>query len=85
MRTSACPVGEIFIFGGAMSDDGQQRFGDEALQELFAEFRGQLVSPGGAAALLGVKRETIHTLGKRGRERLVPMISVKATTGIEPV
>ncbi len=68
-----------------MSDDGQQRFGDEALQELFAEFRGQLVSPGGAAALLGVKRETIHTLGKRGRERLVPMISVKATTGIEPV
>jgi site-specific recombinase XerC len=58
MRTSACPVGEIVIFGGAMSDDGQQRFGDEALQELFAEFPGRLVSPGGAAALLGLKRET---------------------------
>lgn len=65
-----------------MSDDGQQRFGDEALQELFAEFRGRLVSPGGAAALLGVKRETIHTLGKRGRLRIFRRHDVKHLKGI---
>jgi hypothetical protein len=40
--------------------------GDVELNELFDRFDGRLVSPGGAAALLGVKRQTIHTLCKRG-------------------
>ena len=44
--------------------------GDERLRELFGQFQGQLVSPGGAAALLGLSRKTIHTLGKRGRIRV---------------
>jgi hypothetical protein len=39
--------------------------GDEKLAELFAEFEGKLVSPGGAAALLGLSRKTIYTLCKR--------------------
>ncbi len=29
------------------------------------EFEGRVVSPGGAAALLGVSRKTVHTLCKR--------------------
>ena len=41
--------------------------GDPDLHALFEKFNGQLVSPGGAAALLGVSRKTIYTLGKRGR------------------
>ncbi len=41
--------------------------GDAQLQEPFERFDGQLVSPGGAVALLGVSRKTVHTLGKRGR------------------
>ena len=44
--------------------------GDPRLRALFDEFHGQLVSPGGAAALLGVSRKTIHTLGKRGVVRV---------------
>jgi len=44
--------------------------GDAQLQELFERFNGQLVSPGGAAALLGLSRKTVHTLGKRGRLRV---------------
>lgn len=40
--------------------------GDEKLAELFARFDGHLVSPGGAAALLGLSRKTIYTLCKRG-------------------
>lgn len=43
--------------------------GDEALLALFERFRGQLVSPGGAAALLGVSRKTVYTLCQRGRLR----------------
>jgi hypothetical protein len=44
--------------------------GDPDLHGLFEKFKGQLVSPGGAAALLGVSRKTIYTLGKRGRLRV---------------
>lgn len=44
--------------------------GDPALRRLFEEFDGQLVSPGGAAALLGLSRKTIHTLGKQGKLRV---------------
>jgi hypothetical protein len=44
--------------------------GDADLHRLFERFNAQLVSPGGAAALLGLSRKTIHTLGKRGRIRV---------------
>jgi len=40
--------------------------GDEQLIELFERYEGRLVTPGGAAHLLGVSRKTIHTLGERG-------------------
>lgn len=43
--------------------------GDPYLREVMEAFHGQLVSPGGAASLLGVSRKTIHTLGARGRIR----------------
>ena len=36
---------------------------------LFDKYGGRLVSPGGAAALLGVSRQTVHTLLKRGELR----------------
>lgn len=39
--------------------------GDPKLAALFERFGGRLVSPGGAAALLGLSRQTIHTLCKR--------------------
>jgi hypothetical protein len=51
-----------------MEDDGYR--GDERLAALFDEFRAQLVSPGGAAQLLGVTRQTIYTLGQRGHLRV---------------
>jgi hypothetical protein len=44
--------------------------GDPDLQDLFERFGARLVSPGGAAALLGLSRTTIYTLGKRGRVRV---------------
>jgi hypothetical protein len=43
--------------------------GDEKLAELFAEFGGRMVSPGGAAALLGLSRKTIYTLCKQQKLR----------------
>ena len=43
--------------------------GDPKLARLFEEYGGRLVSPGGAAALLGLKRQTIHTLLLRGELR----------------
>jgi hypothetical protein len=44
--------------------------GDPELLALFDEFDARLVSPGGAANLLGVSRKTIYTLGKRGELRV---------------
>jgi hypothetical protein len=44
--------------------------GDPELHALFERFEGRLTSPGGAAALLGVSRKTIYTLGKRERLRV---------------
>jgi hypothetical protein len=44
--------------------------GDPDLQDLFDRFGARLVSPGGAAALLGLSRKTIYTLGQRGRIRV---------------
>jgi hypothetical protein len=43
--------------------------GDPKLIALFDRYEGRLVSPGGAAALLGLSRQTIHTLCKRGELR----------------
>jgi Helix-turn-helix domain len=43
--------------------------GDEKLANLFAEFGGHMVSPGGAAQLLGLSRKTIYTLCARGELR----------------
>ena len=45
--------------------------GDAELHRIFEEFNGQLISPGGAAALLGVSRKTVHTLGDRGKLRVL--------------
>lgn len=44
--------------------------GDPVLHELFEKFNAQLISPGGAAALLGLSRKTIHTLGEQGKIRV---------------
>jgi hypothetical protein len=44
--------------------------GDPRLRELFEKFNAQMVSPGGAAALLGLSRKTIHTLGEQGEDPL---------------
>jgi hypothetical protein len=44
--------------------------GDPELHALFEKFGGRLVSPGAAAALLGLSRKTIYTLGQRGRLRV---------------
>src|SRR5205809_4796059 len=52
------------------NDRPQEREGDEKLAALFDRFEGRLVSPGGAAALLGVSRKTVHMLGKRGEVRV---------------
>jgi hypothetical protein len=43
---------------------------DSVLDDLMDEFDGRLVSPGGAAALLGLSRKTIYTLGERGALRV---------------
>lgn len=51
----------------AGEDDDKYR---EQLQALFEEFDGRLISPGGAAGLLGVSRKTVHELGRRGRLRM---------------
>ncbi len=39
--------------------------GDPKLIALFDKYEGRLVSPGGAAGLLGLSRQTVHTLCKR--------------------
>jgi hypothetical protein len=49
---------------------GNDRSGDEKLAALFDAFEGRLISPGGAASLLGVSRKTVHALGKRGEVRV---------------
>lgn len=49
--------------------EANRETGDLKLARLFEEHAGRLVSPGGAAALLGLSRQTIHTLCKRGELR----------------
>jgi hypothetical protein len=43
-----------------------QEAGDAKLARLFAKHDGQMISPGGAAHLLGLSRKTVHTLCKNG-------------------
>jgi hypothetical protein len=65
---------------------------DEKLAALMDEFEGRLVSPGGAAALLGISRKTVHTLGGRGvlrdvRERQGGQVGsgqLRAEVGLHP-
>ena len=45
--------------------------GDPELAELFDRFEGHLVTPSGAAALLGISRHTVHTLCSRGQMRAI--------------
>jgi hypothetical protein len=47
----------------------KQSGGDPKLAQLFEEYDGRLVSPSGAAALLGVTRQTVNTLLRRGELR----------------
>ena len=49
--------------------EANREAGDPKLIALFDKYGGRLVSPGGAAALLGLSRQTIHTLLKRGELR----------------
>jgi len=56
--------------------------GDPELHVLFERFNGQLVSPGGAAALLGLSRKTIYTLGKRKRLRVFEGPEVRHAKGL---
>jgi hypothetical protein len=49
--------------------EANRHVGDPKLARLFEEYSGRLISPGGAAALLGLKRQTIHTLLLRGELR----------------
>lgn len=49
----------------------QHEQGDPELHRVFEEFGGHVISPGGAAALLGVSRKTMHTLGQRGKIRVI--------------
>src|SRR4051794_11317656 len=46
-----------------------QRLPDAALVDLFDRFGGRLISPGGAAAMLGMSRQRVHTLIEGGRLR----------------
>ena len=50
--------------------DPKRETGDPNLHALFEKFEGQMVSPGGAAHLLGVSRSTIATLIKREKLRV---------------
>lgn len=49
--------------------EASREAGDPKLIALFDKYGGRLVSPGGASALLGLSRQTIHTLLKRGEMR----------------
>jgi hypothetical protein len=51
------------------SDVPGQRLPDAALVDLFDRFNGRLISPGGAAAMLGVSRQRVHRLIEGGRLR----------------
>jgi len=38
-----------------------RKSGDENLARVFDEFGGHVISPGGAASVLGLSRKTLHT------------------------
>jgi hypothetical protein len=58
------------------------RVSDAAMARLFAEFDGKLISPGGAAALLGISRQRIHILIEKGRLRCYRSEEVRERWGI---
>lgn len=62
-------------------EEAGKKSGDEKLAALFDAFEGRLVSPGGAAALLGVSRKTVHMLGKRGVLRVFASDEVDESWG----
>ena len=45
--------------------------GDRELAALFDEFQGRVVTPSGAAALLGLSRQAVHTMCARGTMRVL--------------
>jgi hypothetical protein len=45
--------------------------GDLELVQLFDQFEGRLVTPAGAATLLGLTPQTVHTLATRGTIRVL--------------
>lgn len=60
----------------------ERNSGDAELHALFERFNGQLISPGGAAALLGVSRKTVYTLGQRGRIRVLEVPETRRALGL---
>lgn len=50
---------------------GKKEEGDPELIAVMERYNGQLISPGGAAAMLGVSRQTIHKLGERGKLTII--------------
>jgi hypothetical protein len=69
-RTRAALTG-VRARGNADPEVLAQRDRDRAaMVELFDRFDGRLVSPGGAAGLLGVTRATIYSLGRNGALRV---------------
>jgi hypothetical protein len=54
--------------------------GDPELAALFDQFEGHLVTPSGAAELLGISRLTVHTLCTRGQLRALRGPSDQKTT-----
>lgn len=55
--------------GRADDNPPGKRVSDEAMADLFAEFDGRLISPGGAAQMMGVSRQYVHKVIEQGRLR----------------
>lgn len=58
-----------------------KRVPDDALVRLFDEFGGRLISPGGAASMLGVSRQRLYELIDLGRLRCFRTDDVRAKWG----
>lgn len=55
---------------GWLAEKAQPKSSDDTLVDLFGEFKGRLVTPVTAAQLLGLSKQTIHTLGERKKLRV---------------
>lgn len=53
----------------ASSDVPGRRMPDDRMEWLWARYDGRLISPGGAAAMLGVSRQRVHQLIEAGELR----------------